>query len=104
MYWIPLLIVALICVIGVAWSPIFAFVLAIPALLVFFGYVGFSRRADQTERGVPGDESAVPQSDSTTEGIWGERQAQPAKGVSSGGRPPPPRLSTRPTTRAVRPA
>ena len=75
MYWIPLLIIAIVCVIGIAWSPIFAVVLAVPALLAFFFFVGFSRRADETEPGAPGQEAGSTQSDATTDGIWGERQA-----------------------------
>lgn len=75
MYWIPLLIVAFLCVIGVAWSPVFALVLAVPAALVFFLFVGFSRRADETEPGTAGQEAAASSADTRTEGIWGEREA-----------------------------
>ena len=75
MYWIPLLIIAIVCVIGVAWSPVFAVILAIPALLAFFLFVGVSRRADETEPGVPGQEAPATREQTTTDGIWGERQA-----------------------------
>jgi hypothetical protein len=77
MYWIPIVAVAILCVIGVAWSPVFALVLFVPALLTFFVFVGFSRRADETEPGAAVQEpaSSSPGHDTTrTEGIWGERQ------------------------------
>ena len=78
MYWIPILIIAVVCVVGVAWSPIFAVILAIPALLAFFLFVGMSARADETEPGVPGQEGSKGRStggDTRTDGIWGEKRA-----------------------------
>jgi hypothetical protein len=46
-YVIPIVALTLVIVVGAAWSPIFALVIAIPLFLIFLAYVGFSRRADQ---------------------------------------------------------
>jgi FtsH-binding integral membrane protein len=67
-YVIPIVALALVIVIAAVWSPIFAFVIAVPLFLIFLAYVGFSRRADQ----------AVPPSSgepvSGEGGVWGERR------------------------------
>jgi hypothetical protein len=47
MYLIPLLLIILLASIAVAWSPIFALVIAAILSVFFLAYVGISRRADQ---------------------------------------------------------
>ena len=74
MYWIPILIVAAVCVIGVAWSPIFAVIIAIPALIAFFLFIGLSPRSDEVHPGTPDQEAAASDEPTSTKGIWGERQ------------------------------
>jgi hypothetical protein len=46
-YVIPILVLALVIVIGAVWSPIFALIIAVPLFVIFLAYAGFSRRADQ---------------------------------------------------------
>jgi hypothetical protein len=75
-YVVPLIVLALIIVIATAWSPIFAFVIAVPAFVLFLAYVGLSRRADQKAppaSGAPvsGEGEGAPAGG--TGGIWGEK-------------------------------
>jgi len=49
MYLVPLIVLVLIAAVAVAWSPIFALIIALPLFLLFFAYVGLSRRADQKQ-------------------------------------------------------
>ena len=75
MYVIPILAIAALCAIGIAWSPIFALVVAVPAAILFFVFVGLSPRADETQAGAA-SQQRVPQRDETEDGgIWGERRA-----------------------------
>jgi hypothetical protein len=70
-YVIPIVALAFVIVIGAAWSPIFALIIAVPLFLIFLAYVGFSRRADQTARPSSGE----PVSGEGGEGgMWGERR------------------------------
>jgi hypothetical protein len=55
MYVIPVIALALVIVIGTAWSPILALFIAVPLFLLFLAYVGLSRRADQTTRRSSGE-------------------------------------------------
>jgi hypothetical protein len=48
MYSIPLIAIVILALIAVAWSPIFALVIAAILFVFFLAYVGMSRRADQT--------------------------------------------------------
>jgi hypothetical protein len=74
MYLIPILAIAVLCAIGIAWSPVFALVLAVPAAVVFLVFVGLAPRADETEPGSP-TQGDVPRRDETEDaGIWGERR------------------------------
>jgi hypothetical protein len=70
MYTIPLIAIVLLALIAVAWSPIFAVVIAVPLFLAFLVHVGMSRRADEKiATPIPGPrsvESDVPK------GAWGE--------------------------------
>jgi hypothetical protein len=75
MYVIPIIAIAALCAIGIAWSPIFALMIAVPAAILFFVFVGLSPRADETRKGAAGQEH-VPQRDETEGGgFWGERRA-----------------------------
>jgi hypothetical protein len=47
MYLIPLVVLLLLALIAVAWSPIFALVIFAVLFAFFLAYVGLSRRADQ---------------------------------------------------------
>ena len=47
MYVIVLAAVILLALIATAWSPIFALVIAAILFVLFLGYVGMSRRADE---------------------------------------------------------
>lgn len=75
MYVIPIIALAFVIVIGTAWSPIFALIVAVPLFLLFLAYVGFSRRADEKveapeRRGAP----ASGEGSDAQGGIWGERR------------------------------
>jgi hypothetical protein len=48
MYVIPLVLIILVGIIAVAWTPIFAVLAFIVLFALFLAYVGISRRADQT--------------------------------------------------------
>lgn len=47
MYVIPLIAIVLLAIVAVAWSPIFAVVIAAILFMLFLVYVGMSRRADE---------------------------------------------------------
>ena len=49
MYVVPIIVLAFVIAIGAVWSPIFALIIAVPLFVLFLAYVGFSRRADETE-------------------------------------------------------
>lgn len=46
-YAIVIALVVILALIATAWSPIFALIIATPLVVLFFVYVGMSRRADQ---------------------------------------------------------
>lgn len=71
MYVIPIVALTLVIVIGTAWSPIFALIIAVPLFLIFLAYVGFSRRADQTMRPSSGEPASGEGEDG---GIRGEKR------------------------------
>jgi hypothetical protein len=70
MYFIPLALILLIALIAVAWSPIFALIIAVPAFALFLAYVGMSRRADEKIESHVGPPRTV-ESDEP-KGMWGE--------------------------------
>jgi hypothetical protein len=53
MYVVPLIVIILLAIVAVAWSPIFAVVIFAIFFVLFLAYVGFSRRADQGVVGSP---------------------------------------------------
>jgi hypothetical protein len=69
-YVIPLIVIVVLAMISVAWSPIFALIIAVPAFLLFLGYVGMSRRADEKVESPVGPPRTV-ESDEP-KGMWGE--------------------------------
>jgi hypothetical protein len=70
MYTIPIVIVIVLALIAVAWSPLFALLIAVPAFVVFLAYVGTRPRAD--EKLDPPTGSAGKYEDETPRGVWGE--------------------------------
>jgi uncharacterized membrane protein len=59
MYWIPLLVLLVLAIIAVAWTPVFAVILAVVFVVLFFAYVGMSRRADQKAPATPESRAAA---------------------------------------------
>jgi positive regulator of sigma E activity len=47
MYIVPLMVIVLLAIVAVAWSPIFAVIIFAIFFALFLAYVGLSRRADQ---------------------------------------------------------
>jgi positive regulator of sigma E activity len=47
MYVVPLMVIILLAIVAVAWSPIFAVMIFVIFFVLFLAYVGLSRRADQ---------------------------------------------------------
>lgn len=70
MYLIPLVVLVVLALIAVAWSPIFALVIAVPAFVLFLAYAGMSRRADE-EIAAPTGPAKTVESDEP-KGAWGE--------------------------------
>jgi hypothetical protein len=73
MYTIPLVVLICLGVIAVAWSPIFALIVAVPAFVLFLAFVGMRPRAD--EKIDPPTGSANKYEDETPTGAWGEKRA-----------------------------
>lgn len=70
MYTIPLVLLVLLAIVAVAWSPIFAVIFAAIFFVAFLGYVGMRPRAD--EKIEPPTGSAGKYQDDTPKGAWGE--------------------------------
>jgi hypothetical protein len=70
MYVVPIVILVLLAIVAVAWSPIFAVILAAIAFAVFLAIVGLRPRAD--EKIDPPTGSAGKYEDDTPKGAWGE--------------------------------
>ncbi|HXR31826.1 MAG TPA: hypothetical protein VN752_11875 [Solirubrobacterales bacterium] len=73
MYVIPIVVLVLLALIAVAWSPLFALIVAVPAFVLFLAYVGMRSRAD--ERIDPPTGSAEKYEDDVPRGAWGERRS-----------------------------
>ena len=76
MYLVPILVLLFVIAVGSVWSPIFALVVAVPLFVLFLGYVGFSRRADQKghlQSGAPVSGEGGAQRPHG--GVWGEKDA-----------------------------
>jgi hypothetical protein len=70
MYAIPILVLIVIAVIAVAWSPIFALIIAVPLFLAFLAYAGLRPRADEKLESPTG--TADRYEDGQRKGMWGE--------------------------------
>lgn len=70
MYVVPIIILVLLAIVAVAWSPVFAVVFAAVAFLAFLAIVGLRPRAD--EKIEPPTGSAGKYEDETPKGAWGE--------------------------------
>jgi hypothetical protein len=74
MYLIPIALLILLAMIAVAWSPIFALIFFAIGFVVFLGYVGLSRRADE-KLAPPERPGRQPQHENDVPtGPWGERR------------------------------
>jgi hypothetical protein len=73
MYVIPLILLLVLAVIAVAWTPIFAMIFAAVAILGFFAYIGMKPRADETEPVHPDAPPTRPSEEDITHGVWGEK-------------------------------
>ncbi|MFN8163310.1 MAG: hypothetical protein U0R26_05660 [Solirubrobacterales bacterium] len=58
MYLIPLILIVLLALVAVAWSPIFALVIFAAVFLAYLAFVGMSRRSDQQGVGTPESRAA----------------------------------------------
>ena len=70
MYVIPLVVLIFLAIVAVAWSPLFAVVIAAIFFLAFLAYIGLRPRADQQIE--PPTGSAGKYEDETPKGAWGE--------------------------------
>jgi hypothetical protein len=70
MYVIPLVVLVFLAIVAVAWSPLLALIVAVPAFVLFLAYVGMRPRAD--EQIEPPTGSAHRYEDETPKGAWGE--------------------------------
>jgi len=73
MYVIPLILLVVIAVIAVAWTPIFAVIFAALAVLGFAAYIGLKPRADETEPVHPNAPATRPSEEDVSHGVWGEK-------------------------------
>lgn len=73
MYVVPIVILVLLAVVAVAWSPVFAAIAAATAFVVFLAIVGLRPRAD--EKIEPPTGTAGKYEDDTPKGAWGEPRA-----------------------------
>jgi hypothetical protein len=74
MYFIPIVLIILLALIAVAWSPIFALIIFAIGFIVFLAWAGSNRRADE-ELAPPEQPGRQPHNeDDTPTGIWGERR------------------------------
>ena len=76
MYAIPLVVIVVLALIAVAWSPLFALVVFVPAFIAFLAYVGMSRRADQKIAPAQASATGPSHEDDADTGMWGERRPQ----------------------------
>jgi len=74
MYVIPIAVFIILALIAVAWSPIFALIIFVPAFIAFLAYVGMSRRADQKITPPQAPNVGPSHEDGTDTGLWGERR------------------------------
>lgn len=74
MYFIPLIVIVVLGLIAVAWSPIFALILFVLGFVGFLAYVAMKPRADE-QLAPPEQPGHQPHAeDDAPTGIWGERR------------------------------
>jgi hypothetical protein len=74
MYVIPIVLIILLALIAVAWSPIFALIIFAIVFIAFLAWAGMNRRADE-KLAPPQKPGRQPQHENETPtGIWGERR------------------------------
>ncbi|HVD38845.1 MAG TPA: hypothetical protein VNC15_08445 [Solirubrobacterales bacterium] len=74
MYVIPIVLIILLALIAVAWSPIFALIFFAIGFVAFLAYAGLNRRADE-KLTPPEQPGRQPQHEAQGEtGMWGERK------------------------------
>jgi hypothetical protein len=74
MYVIPLVLIVVLALIAVAWSPIFALIFFVIGFVAFLAYAGLSRRADE-QLAPPERPGRQPQHENDVHtGVWGERR------------------------------
>ena len=78
MYVIPLIVMVLLALVAVAWSPIFALVIFVLFALVFAAFLGLRPRADQqaAQPDLPGPRQTTKAGDDEHTGLWGERRPE----------------------------
>jgi hypothetical protein len=74
MYVIPIVLIILLALIAVAWSPIFALIFFVIGFVAFLAYAGVSRRSDE-KLAPPEQPGRQPQHEAQGDtGMWGERK------------------------------
>jgi hypothetical protein len=74
MYLIPIVLIILLALVAVAWSPIFALIIFAIGFVAFLAWAASNRRADE-KLAPPEQPGRQPQNeDDTPTGIWGERR------------------------------
>ncbi|MGN6257023.1 MAG: hypothetical protein ACTHN3_04630 [Solirubrobacterales bacterium] len=74
MYLIPIVLIVILALIAVAWSPIFALIIFAIGFVAFLAYVAMKPRADE-KLSPPEQPGRQPRNeDETPTGIWGERR------------------------------
>lgn len=74
MYAIPIVVLVVLALIAVAWSPLFALIIFVPLFIVFLAYVGMSRRADQKITPPQAPSPGPSHEEGADTGLWGERR------------------------------
>lgn len=74
MYLLPIVLIVILALIAVAWSPIFALIFFAIGFVAFIGYVSMKPRADE-KVAPPEQPGRQPQHENETPtGLWGERR------------------------------
>jgi hypothetical protein len=74
MYFLPIVLIVILALIAVAWSPIFALIFFAIGFIAFLGYVSLKPRADE-KVSPPEQPGRQPQHENETPtGLWGERR------------------------------
>jgi hypothetical protein len=74
MYLIPIVLIVLLALVAVAWSPIFALIIFVIGFIAFLAWAGANRRADE-KLAPPEQPGPQPQHEGEAPtGIWGERR------------------------------